>query len=75
VRDAFASAAPLDGFPLSVALGSATAGNGLTVAEAQRLADSRLYDEKSLSRRRRTSELSVMRPSVARPRLPAADSL
>jgi diguanylate cyclase (GGDEF)-like protein len=75
VRDAFASAAPLDGFPLSVALGSATAIGGLTVAEAQRLADSRLYAEKSLSRRRRSSGLRVMRPGVARPILPAADSL
>jgi diguanylate cyclase (GGDEF)-like protein len=52
VRDAFASAAPLDGFRLSVALGSATAVGGLTVAEAQRLADSRLYFEKSPSARR-----------------------
>jgi diguanylate cyclase (GGDEF)-like protein len=51
LRDAFASAPPLDGFPLSAALGSATAVAGTTLAEAQRLADERLYAEKSLSSR------------------------
>jgi diguanylate cyclase (GGDEF)-like protein len=47
LRDAFASAPPLDGFPLSAALGSATAAAETTLAEAQRLADERLYAEKS----------------------------
>jgi len=51
LRDAFASAPPLDGFPLSAALGSATAGTGTTLAEAQCLADERLYAEKSPSSR------------------------
>jgi diguanylate cyclase (GGDEF)-like protein len=51
LRDAFASAPPLDGFPLSAALGSATAAAGTTLTEAQRLADERLYAEKSSSRR------------------------
>jgi diguanylate cyclase (GGDEF)-like protein len=52
LRDAFASAPPLDGFPLSAALGSATAAAGTTLGEAQRLADERLYAEKSPSSRR-----------------------
>jgi diguanylate cyclase (GGDEF)-like protein len=52
LRDAFASAPHLDGFPLSAALGSATAADGVTLADAQRLADERLYAEKSPSRRR-----------------------
>jgi len=47
LREAFASAPPLDGFPLSAALGSATAAAGTTLAEAQRLADERLYADKS----------------------------
>jgi diguanylate cyclase (GGDEF)-like protein len=51
LRDAFASCAPLDGFPLSVALGSATA-DGMTLTRAERLADTRLYAEKSASARR-----------------------
>jgi hypothetical protein len=51
LRDAFASAPPLDGFPLSAALGSATAAAGTTLVQAQRLADERLYTEKSLSSR------------------------
>jgi diguanylate cyclase (GGDEF)-like protein len=51
LRDAFASAPPLDGFPLSAAIGSATAAAGTTLAEAQRLADERLYAEKSPSSR------------------------
>lgn len=51
LRDAFASVPPLDGFPLSAALGSATAAAGTPVAEAQRLADERLYAEKSQSSR------------------------
>ena len=51
LRDAFASAPPLDGFPLSAALGSATAAAGVTLADAQRLADERLYAEKAPSRR------------------------
>jgi diguanylate cyclase (GGDEF)-like protein len=67
VRDAFASAAPLDGFPLSVALGSATAAGGLTVAEAQRLADARLYAEKSAS----TEHSSVGRRATRAPAVPA----
>ena len=53
LREAFAASAPLDGFPLSVGLGCATAGAGLTLAEAQRLADARLYADKSPSARRR----------------------
>jgi diguanylate cyclase (GGDEF)-like protein len=53
LRDAFAATAPLDGFPLSVGLGCATTGPGLTLAEAQRLADARLYAEKAPSARRR----------------------
>jgi diguanylate cyclase (GGDEF)-like protein len=52
LRDAFAATAPLQGFPLSVGLGCATAGAGLTLAEAQRLADARLYAEKAPSVRR-----------------------
>jgi diguanylate cyclase (GGDEF)-like protein len=51
LRDAFAASAPLDGFPLSVALGFATAA-GMTLAGAEQLADSRLYAEKSTSTRR-----------------------
>jgi diguanylate cyclase (GGDEF)-like protein len=51
LRDAFASAPSLDGFPLSAALGAATATAGTTLAEAQRLADERLYAEKSPSSR------------------------
>ena len=47
LRHAYASATPLDGFPLSAALGSATAAAETTLAEAQRLADERLYAEKS----------------------------
>jgi diguanylate cyclase (GGDEF)-like protein len=53
LRNAFAAAAPLEGFPLSVGLGWATTGPGLTLAEAQRLADARLYAEKAPSARRR----------------------
>ena len=53
LREAFAAAAPLDGFPVSVGLGCATTGPGLTLAEAQRLADARLYAEKAPSARRR----------------------
>jgi diguanylate cyclase (GGDEF)-like protein len=75
VRDAFASAPALDEFRLSVAVGSATAVGVVTIAEAERLADSRLYAEKSLSSRRTTSGLGVTRPILARPRLPAADSV
>jgi diguanylate cyclase (GGDEF)-like protein len=52
LRDAFASAPSLDGFPLSAALGSATATAGITLADAQRLADERLYADKSPSSRR-----------------------
>jgi diguanylate cyclase (GGDEF)-like protein len=52
LRDEFAAAPLLDGFPLSAALGSATAGAGVSLAEAQRLADERLYAEKSSSSRR-----------------------
>jgi diguanylate cyclase (GGDEF)-like protein len=52
LRDAFASAPLLDGFPLSAAVGSATAVAGVSLAEAQRLADERLYAEKSPSSRR-----------------------
>jgi diguanylate cyclase (GGDEF)-like protein len=55
LREAFAAAAPLDGFPVSVGLGCATTGPGLTLAEAQRLADARLYAEKAPSARRRAS--------------------
>ena len=47
LRHAFSSAPRLDGFPLSVALGSATATAGVTLTEAQRLADERLYADKS----------------------------
>jgi diguanylate cyclase (GGDEF)-like protein len=61
LRAAFAMAPPLDGFPLSAALGSATAGAGMSLAEAQRLADERLYAEKSPSSRRG----GVGRPIVA----------
>jgi GGDEF domain-containing protein len=50
--DAFASAPSLDGFPLSAALGAATAAAGLALADAQRLADERLYAEKAPSSRR-----------------------
>jgi diguanylate cyclase (GGDEF)-like protein len=53
LREAFAACAPLEGFPLSVGLGCATTGPGLTLAEAQRLADARLYAEKLPSARRR----------------------
>jgi len=52
LRDAFASAPSLDGFPLSAALGAATAAAGLALADAQRLADERLYAEKAPSSRR-----------------------
>jgi diguanylate cyclase (GGDEF)-like protein len=52
LRDAFESAPLLDGFSLSAAVGSATAAAGLSLAEAQRLADERLYAEKSRSSRR-----------------------
>jgi diguanylate cyclase (GGDEF)-like protein len=52
LRDEFAAAPPLDGFPLSAAIGSATAVAGASLAEAQRLADERLYAEKSPSSRR-----------------------
>jgi diguanylate cyclase (GGDEF)-like protein len=52
LRGAFASAPALDGFPLSAALGSATTAAGLTLADAQRLADERLYAEKAPSSRR-----------------------
>ena len=48
LRQAFAGAEPLDGVPFSVALGFATAAAG-TLADAQRLADSRMYAEKSAS--------------------------
>jgi diguanylate cyclase (GGDEF)-like protein len=47
LRAAFAAAPPLDGFPLSAAVGSATAAAGVTLAEVLRLADERLYAEKS----------------------------
>lgn len=60
LRDAFASAPLLDGFSLSAAVGSATAGAGVSLAEAQRLADERLYAEKSPSSRRG----GVGRPTV-----------
>jgi diguanylate cyclase (GGDEF)-like protein len=50
VRQAFAASTRLDGFPLSVTLGSATAA-GMTLTEAQRLADDRLYAEKPASTR------------------------
>jgi diguanylate cyclase (GGDEF)-like protein len=50
LRQALAEAARLDGFPLSAALGFATAGKA-TIAEAQRLADDRMYAEKSASAR------------------------
>jgi diguanylate cyclase (GGDEF)-like protein len=50
LREAFAATAPLDGFPLSVGLGCATTGPGLTLADAQRLADARLYAEKAARR-------------------------
>jgi diguanylate cyclase (GGDEF)-like protein len=53
LRHAFAASKPLEGFPLSVGLGYATAGAGLTLAEAQRVADARLYADKSPSARRR----------------------
>jgi diguanylate cyclase (GGDEF)-like protein len=52
LREAFASAPPLDGFPLSAALGAATTAAGVTLADAQRLADERLYADKSPSSRR-----------------------
>jgi diguanylate cyclase (GGDEF)-like protein len=63
VRDEFASATPLDGFPLSVALGFATAGGGVTLADAQRLADARLYAEKSPSARHGNAGRRAPRPS------------
>jgi diguanylate cyclase (GGDEF)-like protein len=50
LRHAFAASAPLEGFPLSVGLGCATAAGALTLAEAQHLADARLYAEKSSRR-------------------------
>jgi diguanylate cyclase (GGDEF)-like protein len=59
LRDAFASTPPLDGFRLSAALGSATAAAGLTLVGAQRLADERLYTDKSPSSRR-----SALRPEA-----------
>ncbi|HEX6680052.1 MAG TPA: GGDEF domain-containing protein, partial [Gaiellaceae bacterium] len=53
LRDAFARSPQLEGFPLSVGVGYATTAAGLTLAGAQRLADARLYAEKSSSTRRR----------------------
>jgi hypothetical protein len=49
------SAQAVEGFPLSVGLGWATTGPGLTLAEAQQLADARLYAEKAPLARRRAS--------------------
>jgi diguanylate cyclase (GGDEF)-like protein len=46
LRQAFASAPPVEGFRLSVSLGSATAAGGDTLASAQRRADAELYAEK-----------------------------
>jgi diguanylate cyclase (GGDEF)-like protein len=52
LREAFAAARPLDGFTLSAAVGSATAAADVTLADAQRLADERLYVDKAPSSRR-----------------------
>ena len=65
LRDAFASAPHLDGFALSAALGSATATAGASLAEAQRLADERLYAEKSSSRRGGVGRLVVAQGAPA----------
>ena len=51
LREAFAAAPPLDGFPLAAAVGSATAAAGVRLADALRLADERLYADKAPSSR------------------------
>jgi diguanylate cyclase (GGDEF)-like protein len=51
LREAFAAAPALDGFPLSAAVGSATAAAGVTLADVLLVADERLYADKALSRR------------------------
>jgi diguanylate cyclase (GGDEF)-like protein len=60
LRDAFAGSPQLDGFPLSVGVGFATTAAGLTLAGAQRLADARLYAEKSSSTQHRTAVRSSL---------------
>jgi diguanylate cyclase (GGDEF)-like protein len=50
LRAAFASAPRLAGFRVSAAIGFATATSGGTVAEAQRIADARMYAQKATSR-------------------------
>jgi diguanylate cyclase (GGDEF)-like protein len=54
LEQALAGAPVLDGFPLSAAVGSATASRG-SVADAQRLADLRMYAQKAAGRRHRVA--------------------
>jgi diguanylate cyclase (GGDEF)-like protein len=47
LREAFATATSLDGFPVSVAVGAATAASNETLTRAERWADARLFVDKT----------------------------
>lgn len=68
LRDAFARSASLDGFPISVAMGFATAADADTLTRAQRWAEARMFVDKT-----EPSRLEFVR-AVSLAHLPPAES-